>query len=107
MDLCDQLGQLPEVATDQHHTEEGQLADSRAGVVAIEEECKYSHFPLATAAANFPNEKASSFLNQKLGSNFSTFSFLEERKNIFFLHFMLNDVKVFTSVNALYVPAEI
>ena len=87
VDLCDQLGQLPEVATDQHHTEEGQLADSRAGVaavVAIEEECKYSHFPLATAAANFPNEKASSFLNQKLGSNFSTFSFLEERKKKFF-----------------------
>ena len=84
MDLCDQLEQLPEVVTDQHHTEEGQPADSRAGaavvVAATEEECKYSHFPRAAAAANFPHEKASSFLNQKLRSKFSTFSFFEEKK---------------------------
>ena len=57
VDLCDQLEQLPEVVTDQHHTEEGQPADSRAGAAAVaatEEECKFSHFPRAAAAANFP-----------------------------------------------------
>ena len=31
-----------------------------------------------------PHEKASSFLNQKLRSNFSTFSFFEEKKIFFF-----------------------